>query len=483
MNLSANFGGAKVGAIGAVIVSAYVTYLALVPSELIVLVGQLASVLMGIVSLSILAVLTGQRKERSQTQAVKRDLKQQLQTQAATITAISQQLQQEITHRQQTEERLNSILGNLTDAVWSISAQTGGILYLNPAARSQIERLYGESAAKILDKPNLWLSAIAPQDRKRYKVTQRELRTKGSWDVEYRIVQPNGKVRWLRDRACLICDRDGTPLRIDGTIADITQHKQVEKQLAVETLYDSLTGLPNRDLFVECLEIALVGSRRKRDNLFALLTLDLNRFQTINDSLGHWIGDQLLLQVSDRLKDCIRGGDSAARIGSDRFALLLENIDGQTDAIQAAERLQTELSKPFQLGGQEVFVSARIGIVLSRKARTGRLYDSPDALLRDAIAAMGISTQMVVKFRTRHRALENIALQNAADKSIRFEQNAVVENQVINPNRIIFPQLNIVQVGLCGKNFKVVGVVQIVVQVCSRTDDPIDKTCLHQGCN
>lgn len=250
MNVSANFGGLKTGWIATAIFSTSIVYSTVVSGELILFVGQIAMAVLGVIGLSMLAAFSSQTDQRLRSKSAdnrstdlkRRTLRQQLQTQAATLAAISQQLKQEIVHRQQTEERLNSLLDHLNDAVWSMSAKTGEILYLNPAARAQIEGIYGKTGAKILDNPNLWLTAIAPEDRRRYKAMQRGLAAKGSWDLEYRIVQPDGGVRWLRDRARLICDPTGNPLRIDGIIVDITQHKQAEAQRATEILPSNALG-------------------------------------------------------------------------------------------------------------------------------------------------------------------------------------------------------------------------------------------------
>jgi diguanylate cyclase (GGDEF)-like protein len=146
---------------------------------------------------------------------------------------------------------------------------------------------------------------------------------------------------------------------------------------------DVLTGLPNRSLFMDRAARALLGTRRHPDLLFAVLFIDLDRFKVINDSLGHAAGDELLIQVAERLEGCIRSEDSLARLGGDEFAILLSDIGGIKDAVRVAERVQLVLGVSFQIDGREVFTSASIGIALSS---TG--YERAEDILRDADTAM-----------------------------------------------------------------------------------------------
>jgi diguanylate cyclase (GGDEF)-like protein/PAS domain S-box-containing protein len=164
---------------------------------------------------------------------------------------------------------------------------------------------------------------------------------------------------------------------------ELKERKRAESQLLYNAFHDPLTGLPNRALFMNRLEHALEHAERHEDYLFAVLFLDLDRFKVINDSLGHLLGDQLLVAIAGRLEACLRPTDTAARLGGDEFTLLLEDIRDVGDAIRVAERIQVELTLPFDLGGQEVFTSASIGIALSS---TG--YNRPEDLLRDADIAM-----------------------------------------------------------------------------------------------
>ncbi|MBN3876235.1 MULTISPECIES: sensor domain-containing protein [unclassified Nostoc] len=165
---------------------------------------------------------------------------------------------------------------------------------------------------------------------------------------------------------------------------EITERKKVESQLLHLAFHDTLTGLENRVAFMNRLKHAINYSKRHSDYLYAVLFIDLDRFKVINDSLGHLNGDQLLLAIASRLQICIRSIDTAARLGGDEFTILLEGIQDMSDAIKVAERIQKELTLPFELDGQEVFITASIGIALSSTVD----YQHPEELLRDADTAM-----------------------------------------------------------------------------------------------
>ncbi|MGQ0815757.1 MAG: putative bifunctional diguanylate cyclase/phosphodiesterase [Gemmatimonadota bacterium] len=176
---------------------------------------------------------------------------------------------------------------------------------------------------------------------------------------------------------------EGDILWYQGIIHDVTERKRAVEQLAHNAFHDSLTGLPNRALFMDRLERLIRHSQRHASYNFAVLFLDLDRFKVINDSLGHVLGDTLLLAIGQRLEACIRQGDTVARLGGDEFAILLDDVKDSSDATRVADRVNRDLGVVFPLRGHEVFTSASIGIALST---TG--YTRPDEVLRDADTAM-----------------------------------------------------------------------------------------------
>lgn len=194
-----------------------------------------------------------------------------------------------------------------------------------------------------------------------------------------------------KDGRTIICEWFNTPLlnstgQVVGAISfvqDITERTQVEKQLLQSAFFDALTGLPNRAFFSDRLHQAATQARQQTDQLFAVLFLDLDRFKVVNDSLGHMVGDQLLIEVAQRLQTCLGPSDTLAHLNGDEFAILLKNMQNINDAIWMAEQVQEVIKVPFNLNGHEVFTTMSIGIALSTID-----YEQPNNLLRDADTAM-----------------------------------------------------------------------------------------------
>ena len=201
---------------------------------------------------------------------------------------------------------------------------------------------------------------------------------------ELKLRRRDGEIIWIENNGRVVKEpNSGQMLYYEGSMEDITARKRAEEQLLHDAFHDTLTGLPNRALFVNHLKLALERAKRHDDLLFALLFLDLDRFKLVNDSLGHGAGDKLLIAVAQKLKACVRPEDTVARLGGDEFAILLNDIADLSAAIHVAERIQKELSAPIRFGGHEVFTSASIGIALSS---TG--YERTEDILRDADIAM-----------------------------------------------------------------------------------------------
>ena len=167
------------------------------------------------------------------------------------------------------------------------------------------------------------------------------------------------------------------------SIADISELKEAERQIYHQAFHDSLTNLPNRALFMEHLIMAIKRGKRRKNYFFAVIYLDIDRFKLINDSLGHNVGDKLLVEFANRIQDSLRDIDSLARFGGDEFVILLEDIEDENYAVGVAERLQKSLKSPFEIKGNDIYAPASFGIVLNTK-----MYDDPEIIIRDADAAM-----------------------------------------------------------------------------------------------
>ncbi len=227
------------------------------------------------------------------------------------------------------------------------------------------------------------VAAIHPDDREAVRLA-RQVATDGgaAWELDFRIVRPNGEVRILHQQAEVIRDAQGRPIRRHGVVLDVTERRALEARLQHQATHDPLTGLPNRALFLDRLDQALARSRRGGAPS-TVIFLDLDNFKDVNDTLGHDAGDQLLIAAAERLRHCLRDEDTLARLGGDEFAALLEGISAIGEAVRAAERLGEALGTPLTVESRAHHVTASIGIVISTPEHT-----RPDDLLRDADIAM-----------------------------------------------------------------------------------------------
>lgn len=283
------------------------------------------------------------------------------------------------------EERYALAARGANDGIWDWDLQSGQI-YFSPRWRTML----GYNEAEITPDPREWFKRVHFDDLDKLQadLTRHIEGHSVHFEHEHRLLHADGAYRWVLARGLRVLDEQGRPARVAGSLTDITDRKVAEEQLLRNAFYDGLTALPNRALFMDRLGRAIGRARRHTDYLFAVLFLDLDRFKVVNDSLGHLIGDQLLIAVAKRLESCLRPGDTAARLGGDEFTLLLDDIHDEQDVTRVAERLQSELAKPFILDGQEVFPSASIGIALSGSPSRATAYERADDLLRDADTAM-----------------------------------------------------------------------------------------------
>ncbi|MBK8179079.1 MAG: EAL domain-containing protein [Planctomycetes bacterium] len=254
-------------------------------------------------------------------------------------------------------------------------------LYFSPRWKTML----GFEEAEIGSAPTEWFERVHPEDldRVRQSVSAHVEGSTVHFEIEYRMLHKNGSWRWVLCRGLAVRNEQGRATRMAGSQADVTHRKLAEEQLAHRAFYDPLTNLPNRALFLDRLRQALRRASRRKDYLFAVLFLDVDRFKLVNDSLGHMAGDRLLVMIARRFELSLRPGDTVARLGGDEFTVLLDDIRDVTDATRVADRIQRELEMPFNVGGQEFFTSASIGIALSA---TG--YERPEDILRDADTAM-----------------------------------------------------------------------------------------------
>jgi diguanylate cyclase (GGDEF)-like protein/PAS domain S-box-containing protein len=433
------------------------------------------------------------------------DLEQRVQDRTAQLERVNQSLQQEIIERRQIEQSLREseakfrqISEHIQEVFWltQVDPEQGqpiSIEYVSPA----YEVIWGRTCEAVYNNIWDWTAAIHDEDRQRVQEASAK-QTWGAYEQEYRVVRPDGSIRWIRDRGFPIVNADGKVYRVAGIAEDITaqqqaelerdrffnlsldllfianhkghfkrlnpawkallgymdhdlleqsfwtlihpddqaiahsaeqllelgedvttlemrcrckdgsylwiawnavpflqenliygagrnisQRKESEARLVHETLHDALTGLSNRTCFMERLAIAVKKSHRQPDSFFAVLFIDLDDFKRINDTLGHLIGDQLLIQISHILKESVRQVDSVARLGGDEFTILLEEVQDLKEVLNIVERIQERLQPSFRLGYHEIFTSASIGIVFGTSD-----YQNVADIVRDADIAM-----------------------------------------------------------------------------------------------
>lgn len=249
--------------------------------------------------------------------------------------------------------------------------------FLSPA----IETILGQAPEDLLGR-SIW-SHVEPADREHAQRFQLQLLEQpgAKQQLELNFLHQNGSRRILELRGTNLLD-DPEVESIILNARDITERKGLEGRLEQQALHDALTGLPNRRLFLDRLGHALSRSHRHRRPV-AVMFLDLDRFKLVNDSLGHEVGDQLLIMVAERLKACLRLGDTVARLGGDEFTLLIEEVTDEYTPVEVAKRIVAVLEEPFKLADHDLTITTSIGIAQS----VGAEGNSAD-MLRNADIAM-----------------------------------------------------------------------------------------------
>ncbi len=244
--------------------------------------------------------------------------------------------------------------------------------------------MLGFEDGEIGEEPREWFDRVHPDDLMVLKAEISAHQGGGTphFKSEHRMLHKDGTYRWVLSRGIAV--RNGEAYRMAGSQSDITARKLAEKRLLHDAFHDALTGLPNRALFLDRLGMVIAHARRRGGHPYAVLFLDLDRFKNVNDSLGHHVGDELLVAVARRLEILLRPGDTVARLGGDEFAILLNDFNDVPQATRVAQRVNRELAKPFNLRGHEVFVTMSLGIALGSSSD----YERPEDVLRDADTAM-----------------------------------------------------------------------------------------------
>ena len=313
----------------------------------------------------------------------------------------------------ESEQQLRQLAANIPEAYWVGDVASGRILYLSPAFTRITGWRLEPGCADIQQMHDI----VFADDCKRVLTAAGQARL-GGFDEQYRIVRPDGAMRWVHTRTFPIRNPQGEVYRLAGVTEDISEKRAADERLEQMALYDTLTSLPNRTLFYRNVQQTL-DRAKAGDGVVALMFLDLDRFKNVNDTLGHTVGDELLQQVATRLVRAIRVRDTLGRLGGDEFAVLLPNLTRAEDAGVVAAKILRTLAEPVMLDGHEMFVTASIGIAVAPTDG-----DDPDVLIRAADTAMyrakksGRNTSRFYKAKMNEHALERLQLETQLRRAV-----------------------------------------------------------------
>ena len=336
------------------------------------------------------------------------------------------------------EERLALAADGANDGWWEWDLRTKEFYY--SARWREIAGISGEVG---IGSPEEWLDRVHPEDAGPLREALKA-HLSGStphFQHEHRIRQKDGTYRTFLCRGVVGRGSAKTPARIAGSLTDTTEHALVQQQLRTAGFRDPLTGLRNRADFVEGLGRRLEAFKQPHHGggRFAILYLDLDRFKVVNDSLGHLVGDEMLIAVSRRLETCVRDGDTLARLGGDEFAILLQTIGDEQQANVIAFRIQESLSQPIMVAGREVFTTASIGIAFGTSE-----HSNPDEIMRDADTAM---YQAKSRGKARHEMFD-------ADMHARTRDRLDLENDLrhavgAKDFEVVYQPIVLLETGMC----------------------------------
>lgn len=278
------------------------------------------------------------------------------------------------------EERFSLVIRANNDGIWDWNLKTNEVYY-----STRWKQMLGYRDDELGRDINEWMNRVHQGDR---ELLQKRLmeHIRGSdphFECEHRIQQASGTYLWVLGRGLALRDSQGNAYRVAGSLSDIHSRKLADESLAYNAVHDSLTGLPNRILFLDRLQNRLERTKRNPASLFAVMFIDLDRFKVVNDSLGHAFGDQLLVTTGWRLQHCLRPDDTVSRLSGDEFAILLDTVRNVDEASLVAERIRAQLVTTTLLGVVERSPTASIGIVIFNQN-----YSAAEDLLRDSDLAM-----------------------------------------------------------------------------------------------
>jgi diguanylate cyclase (GGDEF)-like protein/PAS domain S-box-containing protein len=335
----------------------------------------------------------------------------------------------------ESQERYELAVQGAKDGLWDWDLRRDRI-YFSPRWKSML----GFEEREVGEAPSEWFDRVHPDDLPVVRLALSEHLTgrAPAFESEHRMLHAGGGYRWVLTRGLAVRTPNGSngdvAYRMAGSQSDITARKAAEERLLHDAFHDPLTGLPNRALFMDRLGMAIAHAKRRLSYTFAVLFIDLDRFKNVNDSLGHSVGDELLVAVARRLESCLRPGDTVARLGGDEFTILLDEVTDVEHAVQVAQRMHREMSRPFRVQGHEVFVTMSLGITVG----AGGDYDRPEDVLRDADTAMygaktsGKSRDAVFDPNMHDRAVALLQLETDLRRAIEHSEFEIYYQPIVS---------------------------------------------------
>lgn len=345
------------------------------------------------------------------------------------IPLFSQEPHEEAPSVQDMERRLQLVIDGTNDGIWDWDIARDRVFWSD-----RVYQILSMSKGTLGDKFDEFKALMHPKDRGEFdKAVRNHLVYNSAFNIEVRIHEGDDLYRFVRIRGKVKRNRENKPTRMAGSISDITDQKLFEQKLRHNAYHDTLTLLPNRAFFVEELSKTLYKSNEGVDYIFAVILMDLDKFKLINENIGHYTGDELLKDVSKRIEKCLRSGDVLARTGGDEFAIIVNDIRQAGDATHFAQRVKSELLRPFIVSGKEIFISSSMGIVFNNET-----HDSTEAILRDANTSLtqakqrGNGTIEVFSSTMRERELESYAIESGLRQAIDRDELYLVFQPIYN---------------------------------------------------
>ncbi len=310
-------------------------------------------------------MLTGQATHQIDLEATALGVTAFLVKQELVAAGLERSIRYAISHQKAERHALATRAAN--DGIWDWDLEADRI-YFSPRWHA----LLGLTARARERRPSAWFDLVAPEDLPRLQgaIAAHLAGRTAHLECEHRLRHADGGWRWVTARGLVSRGVSGQPVRMAGSLSDMTDQRAVQLRLEHEVLHDTLTGLPNRTLFMDRMGHLLHGVSRDPGAGCAVLFVDLDGFKRVNDTLSHAAGDRLLVGIAERLRTALRPGDTVARLGGDEFTLLLDGIVKPAEAVEIADRVLALLQQPFSVHGNELRIGASIGVALSQPPLT-----------------------------------------------------------------------------------------------------------------